>query len=135
MSNKVVGKILRSLPWKYEAIVAAIEVSKDINVLTIDELFASLQSHEDPYKSYDEAPMEKAFQTKLNLSKENDSPSNMSSNRGGLSFRGRRGGRGQKGGARGHDQNRSHNAVNNGETHIRKVRCYYCNKSGHIEVL
>ena len=77
MSNKkVVEKILRSLPRKYEVVLAAIEVSKDLNILTVDELFGSLQSHEDRYKSYDEAPMEKAFQTKMNLSKENYAPLN-----------------------------------------------------------
>ena len=87
MSNKkVVEKILRSLPRKYEVVLAAIEVSKDFNILTVDELFGFLQSHEDRYKSYDEAPMEKAFQTKMNLSKENYAPLNWGSNCGGLSF-------------------------------------------------
>ena len=47
-------------------------MSKDLNVLTIDELFGCLQSHEDLYTSYDEAHVEKAFQAKLNLSKKND---------------------------------------------------------------
>ena len=46
--KKVVEKILRSLPRKYEAAIATIEVSKDLNVLTIDELFGSLQSHDAP---------------------------------------------------------------------------------------
>ena len=59
--RKVVEKILRSLPRKYEVVVAAIEVSKDLNILIVDELFGSLQYHEDWYKSYDVAPVEKAF--------------------------------------------------------------------------
>lgn len=45
--QKVVEKILRSLPQKYEHIVAAIEETNDLSDLTVDDLLRSLHSHED----------------------------------------------------------------------------------------
>ena len=56
--QKVAEKILWSLPQKYESVVAAIEESKDLSVLAIDELLGSLQSHEDRQKSYKESSIE-----------------------------------------------------------------------------
>jgi hypothetical protein len=67
--QKVVEKILRSMPMKYDQMVAAIEESKDLSVLTVDELFGSLQSHEDRMKRYEENSTENAFYTKLHFSK------------------------------------------------------------------
>ncbi|GKV12217.1 hypothetical protein SLEP1_g23396 [Rubroshorea leprosula] len=66
--KKVVEKMLRSLPKKYDHIVAAIEESKDLVVLTTDELLGSLFSHEDRMKRYKD-PVENAFYSKLQLSK------------------------------------------------------------------
>ena len=41
---------LKSLVKNYDDVVATIEQSKDLSVLTIDELLGSLQSHEDRLK-------------------------------------------------------------------------------------
>lgn len=44
--QKVVEKILRSLPQKFDFIVVAIEESKDVSKLSLEDLQASLKAHE-----------------------------------------------------------------------------------------
>ena len=65
---KIVQKILRSLPAKYDHIVVAIEEAKDLTPLTLTELMGSLQAHEERIRRFDEQPLEQAFQAKLKFS-------------------------------------------------------------------
>ena len=43
---RIVEKILRSLPQKYEKLVMTIEEAKGLTTLTMDELMRTLQTHE-----------------------------------------------------------------------------------------
>ena len=44
--KKIIQKILRSLPIKYDHVVAAIEKSKDLSKLILLELMGSVEAHE-----------------------------------------------------------------------------------------
>ncbi|KAK2974324.1 hypothetical protein RJ640_012307 [Escallonia rubra] len=52
--NEVVRKILRSLPKRWEAKLTAIQEAKDLNVQKLEELVASLMTHEITMKIHDE---------------------------------------------------------------------------------
>jgi Reverse transcriptase (RNA-dependent DNA polymerase)/gag-polypeptide of LTR copia-type/Integrase core domain/GAG-pre-integrase domain len=65
--QKVVEKILISLTEKYDYVVTAIEESKDLSTLSIQQLMSSLESHEERKLHRGESSMESAFQTKLNF--------------------------------------------------------------------
>jgi len=65
--KKIIPKILRSLPVKYDHIVVVIEESKDLSKLTLVELMGSLEAHEARIKRFEQPP-EQAFQSKINIS-------------------------------------------------------------------
>ena len=44
--QRIVEKILRSLPHKYDNLVMSIEEAKDLTILTMDELMSILQTYE-----------------------------------------------------------------------------------------
>ncbi|KAI3507208.1 hypothetical protein L1887_22073 [Cichorium endivia] len=58
----VVAKVLRSLPSKFDHVVAAIEESKDLAVFSFDELMGSLQAHEARINRAQVQEEENAFQ-------------------------------------------------------------------------
>ena len=58
MIKKVVHKIVRSLPAKFEHVVAAIEISKDFSKLTVDELMRALESNEERIRRFSNQPLE-----------------------------------------------------------------------------
>ncbi|GKU98653.1 hypothetical protein SLEP1_g11627 [Rubroshorea leprosula] len=130
--QKVVEKIVRSLPKKYDHIVAAIEESKDLAVLTTDELLGSLFSHEDRMKRYKDL-VENAFYNKLQLPKNKyGGSSSKFSNRGGFNrgqgaIRGGRRGRGGRFGSIRHPQR-----ANERSDYQSSIQCFVCKRYGHI---
>ncbi|XP_073064165.1 uncharacterized protein [Primulina eburnea] len=66
--KRVVEKILRSLPPKFDHCVAAIEESKDLSNLSMFELMSSLQAHEERINRSSKQPLEQAFQSKVGFS-------------------------------------------------------------------
>ncbi|XP_075665565.1 uncharacterized protein LOC142635261 [Castanea sativa] len=56
--KKLVEKIFWSLPKKFDHIVAAIEESKDLSVLTMYELMGSLEAHEGRMSRFSSQPLE-----------------------------------------------------------------------------
>lgn len=147
--QKVVERVLRSLPSKFDHVVAAIEESKDLTNYSLQELMGSLQAHEQRINRSTETSLQQAFKSKVEFNRTfEDSAGRGNSSRGrGRSFRGK--GRGRKqpqnflGGG-----NHSTGCSNCGRTnHVDKdcwyketyarnknsIQCYYCKKFGHIE--
>ncbi|KAG6529457.1 hypothetical protein ZIOFF_011655 [Zingiber officinale] len=125
--KKVVERILRSLPQKFEHIVAVIEETKDKSQLSRYELFSSLEAHEGRVNGYTNQPLEQVFQVKANLREKKSDPRQeergFSSSYRGSSSR-RRGGSGQNHG-RGYGRKPSLDVQRSG------TECQICKKPGH----
>nr|KYP44044.1 hypothetical protein KK1_034467 [Cajanus cajan] len=102
---RVVEKILRSLTNSFKNVICAIEESKDLTMLTVNELARSLEAHEQRKKKKEEKILEQALQIKASIK---DEKALYSQN-----IRGR--GRGRGG----------------GRTNYFNVECYKCGKYGH----
>jgi uncharacterized membrane protein YgcG len=68
IDSRITEKILRSLDPKFDFVVVAIEESKEVDKLTVDELMSSLQAHEKKIvKRNGDKAIEHALQAKLSL--------------------------------------------------------------------
>ncbi|XP_077228618.1 uncharacterized protein LOC143861606 [Tasmannia lanceolata] len=67
--KKIVEKVLRSLPNKFDHVVAVIEESKDLTKYSMNELMGFLQAHEQRLNMTTENSLEQAFQSKVDLKK------------------------------------------------------------------
>ncbi|XP_074342644.1 uncharacterized protein LOC141680273 [Apium graveolens] len=68
--TRIVEKILRSLTDNFENVVCAIEESKDLTTLMVDEIAGSLEAHEQRKKKKKEETFEQALQTKASIKDE-----------------------------------------------------------------
>ena len=153
IDSRITEKILRSLDPKYDFVVVAIEESKEVDRLTVDELMSSLQAHEQKIlKRNGDKAIEHALQAKLSLKDRYEqgetstngysTPARSQQSRGGFqqfqgrgswntSFRGR-GGRNTTRGGRGQPaftpRGRGGGYNNRDKRHI---QCYSCNQFGH----
>lgn len=53
--KKVVEKVIRSLPNKFNMVVVTIEESKDLSQLTVEEVMGSFLTHESRFSRNDES--------------------------------------------------------------------------------
>ncbi|KAH7844608.1 hypothetical protein Vadar_029851 [Vaccinium darrowii] len=141
---RVMEKILRSLDPKFYNIVGTVEEAKDLNTLTVDELLATLEIHEQRInRRLSTTGHEQALQVM--------SRSVTRGGGGGMVQRGRgrgrgfgqargRGGRNFQGG-RGQEENVQRGRGRNGGRRVRgrmrgvdkiQVQCYRCNEYGHF---
>ena len=68
VDSRITEKILRSLDPKFDFVVVAIEESKEVDKLTVDELMSSLQAHEQKIvKRNGDKAIEHVLQAKLSL--------------------------------------------------------------------
>ncbi|XP_042460637.1 uncharacterized protein LOC122044171 [Zingiber officinale] len=133
--SRVVEKILRSLKPRYDYVVAAIEESKDVKEMKVQELLSTLQAHEARMQRRRREPMEQALQTKLMIiDQKKESKTEGSQENGGShgDFRGRgRPRRRGRGFARGRGRSKDNNQDRDQRYNQKNVRCYTCNKFGH----
>ena len=66
--RRIVEKLLRVLPSKFDVIVTTIEESKDLSNFSVDELHASLITHEQRLSRNENSSLEQAFKTQMSLS-------------------------------------------------------------------
>eukprot|EP00253_Pinus_taeda_P025312 PITA_25312 len=65
--RRIVEKILRVLPSKFDVIVTTIEETKDLSNFSVDELHASLITHEQRLSRNENSSLEKAFKTQISF--------------------------------------------------------------------
>ncbi|XP_028088668.1 uncharacterized protein LOC114289200 [Camellia sinensis] len=120
-NQRVVEKILISLPEKYNPIAAVIEETKDLADLNIEDLMGSIKTFEQSLSRQSEKSIESAFQSKLNVSTSNSQG------------RGRGGGKNATGrvrNARGRGRSNFQRKENEEST---QQKCGICNRSNHVD--
>eukprot|EP00253_Pinus_taeda_P026417 PITA_26417 len=65
--RRIVEKLLRILPSKFDVIVTTIEETKDVSNFSVDELHASLITHEQRLSRNENSSMEHAFKTQMSF--------------------------------------------------------------------
>ena len=127
--TRVVENILRSLPTKFLPVVVAIEETKDLSQFSVDELYASLISHEHRLKRSADTSLEHAFKTQASVSQGRGR--GRSRGRGRNFYRGERYSLSSSSGRcsnQGSSQNSAQNQSQNQRYEKSQVQCHYCKK-------
>eukprot|EP00253_Pinus_taeda_P014063 PITA_14063 len=138
--RRIVEKILRVLPSKFDAIVITIEETKDLSNFSVDELHASLITHEQRLSRNENSSLEQAFKTQMSFGigrgqgRGNKRGRGRSQNRGGRSSPANAQGRGSnsnKNQGQGSSQQREQHYAQGQMYEKSNVQCYYCKKYGY----
>jgi hypothetical protein len=126
--RKVVEKVLRSLPPKFDSLVVTLEENKDLSQFSLDELQASLINHEHRLNRSNMS-LENAFSTQSSISHGRGRGRANSRGRGRSSARGGHSSSPANTGGRGQNQNTSQPSGQRFDKS--KIQCHYCKKYGH----
>eukprot|EP00253_Pinus_taeda_P030419 PITA_30419 len=138
--RRIVEKILRVLPSKFDAIVTTIEETKDLSNFSVDELHASLITYEQRLSRNQNSSLEQAFKTQMSFGRErgqgrgNKRGRGRSQNRGGRNSPANAQGRGSnpnQNQGQGSSQQREQHHAQGQRYEKSNVQCYYCKKYGH----
>ena len=138
--RRIVEKLLRCLPSKFDVIVTTIEETKDLSNFSVDELHASLITHEQSLSRNENSSLDQAFKTQMSFERGRGQGRGNKRGRGKSQYRGGRNssaniqGRGsnpnQNQGHGRSQQSRQHHAQ--GQRYEKSnVQCYYRKKYGH----
>jgi len=131
--RRIVEKILRILPSRFDPIVVAIEENKDLTQFTVDELSASLMSHEHRLNRGTYSSSEQALKTQMSFGRGRGHGRANKRNRGRSQNRGRHNLANTSGRSSNQNQNEgsSQNQAHGQRYDKSKVQCHYCKKYGH----
>ena len=124
---------MRSLPSIFDAIVVAIEETKDLSLYTVDELSASLMSHEHRLNKGTYSSLEQAFKTQIFFGRSLGQDRENNSGRGKSQNRGRNSLTSSTGRSRNQNQNEgsSQHQAHGKRYDKSQIQCHYCKKYGH----
>eukprot|EP00253_Pinus_taeda_P006584 PITA_06584 len=131
--RRIVEKILRSLPSRFEAVVVVIEETKDLSQFTVDELSASLMSDEHRLSRGTDSSLEQAFKTQMSFSQRKGRGSANNRGRGRSQNRGRYYPASTSGRSfnQNEDEGSSKQQAHGQRYDKSQVQCHYCKKYGH----
>lgn len=130
-----VEKILRSLPQKFDYICVAIEESRDVTRMKVEDLLNSLEAHEQRLKDRSgEKPQEQALQARSHHSKDGGKSKFQKGRERWKARQEKKGGfhkKQQADSSHGDSSNKSKGKRERKHYDQRKVQCYNCSKFGH----